>query len=456
MNATQQVRLRQARLLAAQGAYRAAQACYVELLQEAPLHVEALAELGAVAHADGYRSAARTVFRRVVALDPRHMVAHLGLGGLAYDDGDLAASERHYRAALATDPSQAMAHQGLARVLCTRGDAAAETHFEAGFRGHAVVRQPYFGSGPGVPVLMLVSARGGNLHVKPWLDDRVYAVTAVYADYWEAGEALPPHALILNAIGDADLCGAALDAATRLVAASGVPVLNPPDRVRHTTRAGNAAALADVAGVMAPAMLRLRREAVEQAACLGFPLLLRAPGFHTGQFLVRVDRPEDLAGAAARLPTPEVLAIRFLDACGADGWVRKYRVMFIDGGLYPLHLAVSADWKVHYFSAGMAACAAHRAEEQRFLADMAGVLGGQAMAALREIQARLGLAYAGIDFGLAPDGRLLLFEANATMIMATPDADPMWDYRRPAIDAAVEACRRMLGERLARRDGVAA
>lgn len=442
-------RLRQARLFAARGEYRAAQDCYVHLLREDPLHVEALVELGAVAQAGGYRSAARTVFRQVIALDPRRVVARLGLGGLAYDDGDLAAAEGHYRSALAADPMQAVAHQGLARVLRARGDPAAEAHFEAGFRGHAVVPQPYFGTAPGIPVLMPVSARGGNLHVKPWLDDRLYAVTAVYADYFDACTPLPPHVLVLNAIGDADLCDEALVAAERLVAGSRVPVLNRPDRVRKTTRAGNAAALAEVPDVVAPGMLRLAQEAVGQAACLGFPLLLRAPGFHTGQFFVRVDRAEDLAAAAATLPTREVLAIAFLDARGADGLARKYRAMFIDGTLYPLHLAVSADWKVHYFSSAMAACAAHRAEEQRYLTDMEGVLGPRAMTALRAIQTRLGLTYAGIDFGLAPDGRLLLFEANATMIMAAPENDSIWDYRRPALEAALGACRRMLRDRAA-------
>ena len=64
---------------------------------------------------------------------------------------------------------------------------------------------------------------------------------------------------------------------------------------------------------------------------------------------------------------------------------RKYRVMFIDGRAYPLHLAISSDWKVHYFSAAMASNAAHRQEEQRFLTDMPAAIGATAMAALDAI-----------------------------------------------------------------------
>jgi hypothetical protein len=76
------------------------------------------------------------------------------------------------------------------------------------------------------------------------------------------------------------------------------------------------------------------------------------------------------------------------------------------------------------------------------------LLGPRAMAALTAIQATLGLHYAGIDFGLAPDGSLLLFEANATMVINPPDPNPIWDYRRPAINAALNAAHQMLTRRI--------
>ena len=85
-----------------------------------------------------------------------------------------------------------------------------------------------------------------------------------------------------------------------------------------------------------------------------FPLLVRTPGFHTGRHFLRVESPEELAGAVAELPGKELTVIEFLDARGADGKVRKYRVMMIDGQLYPLHVAISSHWKIHYFTAEMA------------------------------------------------------------------------------------------------------
>jgi hypothetical protein len=246
--------------------------------------------------------------------------------------------------------------------------------------------------------------------------------------------------LIVNAIGDADLCEPALANAEGIVARSAKPVINAPALVRATGRESVARRLARIPGVIAPRITRLSR------ADLPFPLLLRAPGYHTGQHFVRVQSEDALSAASASLPAADPLAIEYLDARGSDGMARKYRVMFIDGAAYPLHLAISGDWKVHYFTAAMVAEPAFRLEERRFLDDMPAVLGARAMVALSEIQAILGLHYAGTDFGLAPDGSLLLFEANATMVVNPPDPNPMWDYRRPAIAAALGAARRMLAQ----------
>jgi len=138
-------------------------------------------------------------------------------------------------------------------------------------------------------------------------------------------------------------------------------------------------------------------------------MLLRAPGFHTGRHFVRVADAQELAGAARALPGRDLWAIEPLDARGADGKFRKYRVMWVAGRLYPLHLAVASHWKVHYFTAEMADTSAHRREDQAFLADMAAVVGARGMAALERIAAALGLDYGGIDFGLGPAGEILFF-----------------------------------------------
>lgn len=449
--------LERARSLAREGEDEAAKQGYIEVLRRDPQNFSALNELGTLAWAGGYRSAARTAYAQAVVHHPDNVVARVNLGNVLREEHDVAGARAQYEAALALDPQLHAAHQGMAWVLGELGLDGAEEHRRLGFTGRSLVTQPYRGTGRGVPIVLLVSARGGNIPTRLFIDERRFTIHALYADYHDPQQPLPPHDLVMNAIGDADLCPLALERGEALVARSTAPLLNRPDRVKITGRAENARRLGSIPDVIAPRIEMRTRAALASSLAdrsvpgqdqrLEFPLLLRSPGFHTGRHFVRVESREALAGALATLAGEELLAIQYLDARGADGMARKYRVMFIDGVLYPLHLAVSADWKVHYFSADMARNAAFRDEERRFLADMPGVLGPRAMRALERVCAVLGLEYAGIDFALAPDGAVLVFEANATMALVPPAPEEIWDYRRPAIETALQAARRLLETR---------
>jgi len=119
-------------------------------------------------------------------------------------------------------------------------------------------------------------------------------------------------------------------------------------------------------------------------------------------------------------------------------------VMIVDGEIYPLHLAISSQWKVHYFTADMAERPEHRAEEAEFLADMKAVLSERGIAALERVRDALGLDYAGVDFAINVDREIVVFEANATMVVNPPDPDQRWTYRRDAADRIQGAVRKML------------
>jgi hypothetical protein len=437
--------LDRARRLAAQGDDEAAKQTYLGALRLDSTHLPALNELGTLAYAGGFRSAARTAYLRAVQHHPGDEMARVNLANLLYEDSDSAGAALHYQAALRIDPDFPEAHQGMARILSAAGDEAqAARHWRKGFEGHAVVSRPYRGTGTAVPLLVLVSTRGGNVPTQLWITHRDFAVTAIYVEFYDPTLPLPPHSLVVNLIGDADICAQALDRAQDIAARSTAPVINSPARVRVSGRAENARRLGALPGVVAPAIDTLSPSAILTSIDLRFPLLLRRPGFHTGRHFTYVENRDGLAPAVASLAAGELLVIQYLDARGHDGMARKYRVMFVDGVAYPLHLAISGDWKVHYFSASMAQDAAYRDEERRFLEDMPAVLGKRAMLALREICTVLGLEYAGIDFAVSADGSVLLFEANATMVVFPPGPDPMWDYRRQAIDTVLGAATRML------------
>ena len=123
--------------------------------------------------------------------------------------------------------------------------------------------------------------------------------------------------------------------------------------------------------------------------------------------------------------------------------------MTIDRSIYPIYLAISRRWKVHYFKADMADSPENRSQDAAFLDDMAGFVGARGTAALERIGAALDLDYCGIDFAVNRAGDILLLEANATMVLVRPlSADRKWDYRRPAFDK-VAAVHSMLVERAA-------
>jgi hypothetical protein len=264
--------------------------------------------------------------------------------------------------------------------------------------------------------------------------------------------ALPAHQLVFNAIGDVDVAAEALAGAQALLAHTTAPVMNPPAAVLSTGRCDIARRLSGVPGVITPNTIILARETLASPQApntlrrhgFEFPLLLRTPGLHGGEHFLRVEDSEQLPAALSQLPGDELTVIGFLDARAADGKTRKYRVMMIDGQLYPLHVAISSKWKIHYFSADMSDSPDHRAEDAAFLSNMTGVLGPRAMTALQEIQRILGLDYGGIDFGLNRNGEVLLFEANATMAILPPGREPQWDYRRPAVENACGAVWQML------------
>ena len=95
-------------------------------------------------------------------------------------------------------------------------------------------------------------------------------------------------------------------------------------------------------------------------------MLVRAPGYHTGEHFTRVDEPALLREAVAALPGRDVLAIEFADTRRPDGAWTKYRVMVVDGTPYPLHLAyppnrhvsnrmrVFIDWAAQAFARSVA------------------------------------------------------------------------------------------------------
>jgi glutathione synthase/RimK-type ligase-like ATP-grasp enzyme len=445
-----------ARCLDDLGRIEPAMHAYRALLDAVPKHFGALTNLGTLFLEQGMLEGATACFTAALGSEWDDPLAHLNMALVSAHAGAHDDAQAHYERVLRLYPDDAHArlhaHNGLARLYERRGDEVlAGEHLRLAFAQPIVWTFPHRGPGEPLRVLVLTSPRGGNVISNQFFDDRVVQRDVIVPEGFSAGSAFPPHHVIFNAIGEADATRRTLERAVPLVAASGAPVINDPRSVLHTDRAAMAARIGATPVVVAPRTRRFRRAeivaATLQAAGFAFPLILRSPGFHAGEHVELVASGDDVARAVAAVPGDELYAIAFHDVRDPDGWVRKYRVAFVDGRPYPIHLVIGQGWKVHYFSGAMAESESHRAEERRFLDDMAGVLGENGMAALAAVNAALHLDYGGVDFGRDRDGRIVVFEANAAMAIYPPPDDPRWDYRRGAHERAIAAVRRMLVDR---------
>ena len=138
-------------------------------------------------------------------------------------------------------------------------------------------------------------------------------------------------------------------------------------------------------------------------------------------------------------PAGGLYATEFHDfSSPSDGLFWKYRTIFVDRRPYRYHLAISDDWLVHYDTSGSRDHEARLAEELRFLEAPEASLGPTAYAAIAKVGRRLDLDYAGINFGILPDGRAVVFEANATMVVH-PEAEGALVHKNPYVERITSA-----------------
>jgi Tetratricopeptide repeat len=388
--------------------------------------------------------AAEECLVRAVAQAPDDVAAVASLGSVQVRRGRFAQAEATCRRALALAPGLRQAHQNLAGLLAATRPEEARAHRDAAYRDQQIFIEP--AARTERTVLVPSVADTGNVPLRHLLGRERTTVIRWYVEYAtpDQDRALPPFDLIFNGIGDPDRAPVLPEAAARFLRAPPCPMLNPPERIARTGRADLPRLLAGIEGIVVPEVARAAPGSALPSALL--PALVRPIGAHGGEGVRRVGTELELAAALA--VTGPAYVTRFVDSRDADGWYRKYRAIFVDRAPYAYHLAIARDWLVHYWTAGMAEDAARRSEEARFLAAPETVLGSAGMAALAAIGARLDLDFAGIDFGVLPDGRLLVFEANATMLVHSEN-DPLFVYRNEAVARILAAFEAMVARRLA-------
>jgi hypothetical protein len=422
---------------------------------------EALAPADARLHralAGAYHAAGRNIEAKAQtcaadALEAGAPLALFNLGTAFFTVGQNDVAAKWYRRALRLEPTLTVAHQNLACILDLQGDAkAAGSHRDAAYCRQCIFVEP--AAAPKRRVLILSASGRGNVPVKWLLPNAVNTQIKWFVEYAGRGAPtdLPEYDLVFNAIGDPDMERPTRAAVRCFLRTCTKPLLNTPGRVARTRRDRLATLLTGIPGIEVPRVARVRtlRDAVTaiDKAGMGFPMLLRPAGSHGGDGLTRLDGSADLHQVAFdRFPSWYLSAFRTYQS--PDGYWRKYRVIFIDREPYPYHLAISDRWLVHYVTANMLSDPAKAAEECRFLQNPAATLGEAAMKSLRTIAARLDLDYAGIDFACLPDGHLLVFEANATMLVHA-ETLAVFAYKNAFVQAILDAFEELLERKSAK------
>jgi tetratricopeptide (TPR) repeat protein len=420
--------------------------------------------LGDVLAARGQREAASVEFKEAVRLAPGWGLGWVALGRTVQQLHRLDEAIGYYRIALGLD-------RGMPELDAIIGNALLETGATAEARAHFVRSLEQRRWAPGAPasatstsdgrlrVGVLLAPGANNTPTEFILDPAAQDTEIVFMldgfDYPHARLAAS-YDLLFNAIGDPDRAADALACATAFVRAVPLPVVNPPALIAETGRDRMAARLAGLADCHVPATRRVATARLRQPGAgdrfaeeIGFPLLARPVGSHGGDDLVKLDTPAALAAHAAGTPADALYLTRFCDFRSADGLYRKYRFIFVAGEIFAYHLAIGDHWLVHYFRTEMGVRPALLDEEARFLSDYRTSLGPRIATALAAIVQRVPLDFFGIDGSVDQDGRLLVFECNATMLVHDADPGPVFDFKR----APAERIRRAVGRLLAGRGG---
>jgi tetratricopeptide (TPR) repeat protein len=418
--------------------YRQAIACQADF-------VAAHCNLGNIFREEGRQDEALACYQAAHAIDPLFIDAIFNIGLIYSTSRQVELAKAWYRKALAVDPGMVSAHINLAAILQDAGEVEeARWH-----RDQAYGKQCFFvTTRPGTKrtVLLLMDACNGNVPYLTLMLPRQNSIIKWMIEYSTPDRVteLPRHDVVFNAIGDADVTDATARPVEEFIRQSEKPVLNRPQAVAATARHLIPALLGSVEGVRIPPIWRVATKSGWHAnPDFRFPMLVRPLASHGGQGMVLAEGREALAGLQFD-DIGDVYLSAYEDYRSSDGYFRKYRMIFVDRQPYPYHLAISTLWMVHYVTADMQDHAWKLEEERRFLADPASVLGERGMAAIESIGKRLDLDYGGVDFSILPDGRVLVFEANATMLVhPEKEAGPL-DFKNPFVQRILDAFEALL------------
>jgi Flp pilus assembly protein TadD len=379
----------------------------LELLDERPHDFQLRHQLGKLHSELNECEQALECFQQAVVLNPNDSESLYWIGGIRQKMGETEAAEAAYARAARLQP---------------------------------LIRRPAAKNPADFRVLALFAPFAGNLPTEYLFKDAAYdtdTLALLPSSQYDADLLKQGVQVVVNLISDADQADTLLPLAADLVARLGRPIINDPRKIKQTTRDTVAGLLQGIPNCRVPKVWRQKAGAdsllatVQAALPPSCPILVRPVGTHGGDDLEKIEGAAELAAPLAQPTATDSYLIEYIDYRSADGYFRKYRFIFVDGQILPYHLAIAGDWKVHHDSTDMADHRWMQQEEEAFLSDPATVFNAGHYQVLHAIQRRIGLEYFGVDCGLDRAGNLVVFEANASMLVH--DDNTEFPYKNPFV-----------------------
>jgi tetratricopeptide (TPR) repeat protein len=401
--------------------------------------------------------AARALLQELLRERPQVGQIQYQLGKVCFELDEMESAIRHFEHAIALNPDDADSRYWIGAIKQKMGDiSAAQAAYAAATQIRPLIRRQAIKTPPDFRVLALYAPFNGNTPIQYIFKDPTYDVEEL--SLFDSREpdisSLGDVDVVVNLISDADQAEAMLPAAARLAEKLSKPVVNAPGKIQRTTRDAAADLLPGIPACRVPRIVRLKAGSDVSARALtallpfAFPALARPAGTHGGDAFEKIESLDELARLLAQRPNADHYVIEYVDYASSDGHFRKYRFMFVGEEILPYHLAIGNDWKVHHVLTDMAEQPWMRQEEAAFLANPVAVFKPSHYQALRVVRERFGLDYFGIDCGLDPDGNLVVFEVNASMLVHDDNVE--FPYKDPFVRVIKTAFDAMLRSRAGR------
>ena len=429
-------------------------ALYLQALKLNPAHWPSRTNLVQALMAARQFLVAKALLLELAAERPQDGQLRHQLGKVCFELEETDQAIQHFEQAVALKPDDADSLYWIGAIKQKNDDVAtAQSFYARAAKIQPLIRRKAIKSPPDFRVLALYAPFAGNTPAEFLFGDAVYDTdTLALLDASEPDiSGLGDVQIVVNLISDADQAESVLPLAARLAAKLAKPVINDPDKIRHTTRDAVAQLLPGIPGCVIPGILRLdagtdvSEAALKSPLPFSFPLLARPAGTHGGDDFEKIGDLESLAAFLAGRAGSDHYVIEYIDYASRDGQFRKYRFIFVGDQILPYHLAIGSDWKLHRDNTDMVDHPWMQQEEAAFLENPGAVFRPAHYEVLHAIRRRIGLDYFGIDCALDGHGNLVVFEVNASMLVHADNAE--FPYKDPFVRAIKAAFDEMVRER---------